>query len=168
MLLPTEIVVIRSELRLQFPRAPLGADEIAPADPRYPDYEGTRVAHCLAGRQWSEVDSSFLKTNYAGDRSAMLGFMSARGFTYFFPAFLGIALDFPACEDIASSLCQGVITRGSTTAPIFVPPYNSQQIEIIHRGLRYLQAQYVLGEFPTNPAKVALATLAQKYGDAQS
>ena len=102
---------VRRRVELAFAERPYPGDErIAESDSRYESYEGHAVTAFHRGKTWSEITLRHLVDDYAGDPSACLAFMTPKGWRYYLPAYLLIALQ-PDEADVIADAVVGTLTH---------------------------------------------------------
>jgi hypothetical protein len=104
-------VAIRSHVERAFSERPYPGDErIADSDPRYESYEGHPISAFHRGKRWQEITLHHLLDDYAGDPTACLAFMTPEGWRYYLPAYLLMALDWPAADAVGDAVV-GALTH---------------------------------------------------------
>lgn len=154
---------LRQEIHREFAsNAYPGDARISERDPRFPDYEGNQIADFLMGKKWDEVTYDSLASQYCGDQSAMLHFLSREGFQYYLPAFLIIAIDFAQAGEIADAVCSALSPpdkEDQDAAKRFflrVSDFSPNQKGVIKDVLHFLSECYLQSSYPDNPASDAL------------
>jgi hypothetical protein len=125
--------------------------------------EGQEVADFLRGKRWKDVTLTSLQSEYVGDGSACLGFLSPAAFRYYLPAYMLIAVDhYYNADVIADSAWSSLNPSYPEGTEMWlwwherVCEFSSEQIRAIVGFLRFLDAAY--GEaYPLQGPKDAIS-----------
>ncbi len=80
------------EIETAFADGPPPAEEEVVSRSTFPyDPERNQIREFLSGKRWKELSMEVLDS-YVGDPSAILGFLTPQGFSYYLPAFLTVSL----------------------------------------------------------------------------
>jgi hypothetical protein len=127
-----------------------GDGEIALRRPSFPQYEGEEVWERFRGRDWREI----LRIGQARelDLSGSMAFLTLKGFVYYLPAFLTLALDVDGPFEVGESLVFKLWSFPEEVAALLAP---AEKRAVVH-VLEHLARVYDERNPVRNNARVAL------------
>ena len=111
--------------------------------------EAEQVADFLRGKEWKDVSLTSLQSEYVGDGSACLSFLSAAAYRYYLPAYMLIAVDhYDDADVIADSAWSSLSPSYPEGSEMYVwwhdrvSGFSSEQIRAIVEFLRFMDSAH--------------------------
>ena len=153
--------VVSSRVRKAFPTRAENRNEHFPPESADGVSEYWQVRQFLAGKDWDAITAQDLQA-YQGDEQAILAFLTPKGFCYYLPAFLLIALNvighYPALA--GAVIFYLTLSHSDDDAKRDIGRYSmftAQQRDAIRTWLKYVDSQKTGVKSYTLRADVALA-----------
>lgn len=127
-----------------------GDGEIALRQPSCPGYEGEEVWERFHGRDWREILRSAHEREF--DPSSSMAFLTLRGFVYYLPAFLTLALEVEGPFEVGESVVFKLWSFPEEVATLLAP---AEKRAVVH-VLECLARVYDERNYVRNNARVAL------------
>lgn len=126
--------------------------------------EGEYVAAYFKGKNWTSLTVQSLRTDYPGDPSACLSFMTDQAFRYFFPGYMKMAcLEYDSADAIFDVVVDRIFdaSEGSRIREIF-EDYDRAKLSAIAQYAELLSTEYCR-HYPEDLAAIALSKYWHRY-----